>query len=32
MDEAQDFAITDIAPDDKVYTRGTQDYARSRTA
>jgi phenylalanine-4-hydroxylase len=30
MDAKQDFAITDIAPDDAVYTRGTQDYARSQ--
>jgi phenylalanine-4-hydroxylase len=30
MDAKQDYAITDIAPDDKVYTRGTQAYARSK--
>ena len=32
MDAKQDYAITDIAPDDKVYTRGTQAYARSRAS
>jgi len=32
MDEKQDFAITDIAPDDRVYTHGTQEYARGRAA
>jgi phenylalanine-4-hydroxylase len=30
MDAAQDFEITDIAADDRVYTQGTQEYARQR--
>ncbi|MFL6733436.1 MAG: phenylalanine 4-monooxygenase [Sphingomicrobium sp.] len=30
MDAKEDFEITAICPSDKVYTRGTQDYARSR--
>jgi phenylalanine-4-hydroxylase len=32
MDAKQDLAITDIAPGDKVYTKGTQAYAQSRAA
>lgn len=30
MDAKQDFGITDIAPEDRVYTCGTQGYAGSR--
>jgi phenylalanine-4-hydroxylase len=30
MDTEEDLAITDIAPGDKVYTKGTQAYAQSR--
>ncbi|MEE8258479.1 MAG: phenylalanine 4-monooxygenase [Sphingomonadales bacterium] len=32
LEEAGDLAITDIIESDKVYTRGTQDYAKKRAA
>ena len=32
LKEAGDLAITDIIESDKVYTRGTQDYAKKRAA
>jgi phenylalanine-4-hydroxylase len=32
MDAKKDFAITDIADDDQVYTRGTQHYAEAKAA
>ena len=32
MDAKQDLAITDIAPGDKVFTKGSQAYAQSRAA
>lgn len=31
MDAKDDLSITDVLPEDRVYTRGTQDYALSRT-
>ena len=32
MDRKEDFGITDVASGDKVYTQGTQAYAKSRAA
>jgi phenylalanine-4-hydroxylase len=32
MDAKQDLAITDILPNDTVFTRGTQDYALGQPA